>query len=363
MSVNKKIIETEAAVPEPLFTVYSNQSNATVGGTLNNIGFQPDFSIHSSVTRASHNVDTFNSSLDSPTSLKLLRIGTGAASSVLGYDYFSTNGGSFNVASGITSFNNGGEQNIHLFFKANGGTTSSNSDGSITSTVQVNSDAGFSIIRWTGTGSNGTIGTGLSTAADLIITKAIGTVSPGVGEAWPVFHSSLTNNNIGYLDRDYAASTGNKTSVYQDPTTTSTTFKVGNWRGINQNGLDMISYAFHSVEGFSSFGSYTGNGSSTGPTVTTGFEPKFIMIKRTDAASDWRIFDAARDSSNPRTNSITTNLFTAQSTTNGSVDFNSTSFQIKSSSSQVNASGGTYIYWVIGGDDANAINCVPNFSN
>jgi hypothetical protein len=178
-------------------------------------------------------------------------------------------------------------------WKANGGTTTSNTDGSVTSTVQANQAAGFSIVKWTGTGSNLTVGTGLTTAADLIITKAIGTVSPGVSEAWPVFHSSLVNNNIMYLDQTYGATSGNKTSVYQDPTTTSTTFGVETWRGINQNGVDMIAYCFAEVAGFSKFGSYTGNGTA-GQTITVGFELTWILIKSTVGTANWLLYDTTR---------------------------------------------------------------------
>ena len=362
MSVNKKIIESEATPPaDPQFTVYSNQSNSTAGGTLNNIGFQPDFSIHSSVTRASHFVDTFNSSLDSPTSLKLLRTNsTGAFGSALGYQYLSTNGGSFNIPSGITSFNNGGEQNIHFFFKGNAGTTSTNTDGTLTSTVQVNQTAGFSIVEWTGTQNNQTIGHGLNSAPKLIICKN------DFAAGWPTLFigSSTSYRYYGLrLNNNQANNAGNGTIFFQNFQPSSTLFKVGANDENNKSDVACIAFCFTEIAGFSKISSYNGNGSSTGPTVTTGFEPKFIMIKAANATGSWRIFDAARNSSNSRTNSITTNLFTAQSTTDGSVDFNSTSFQIKSSSSEVNASGVTYLYWVIGGDDTNAINCVPNFSN
>jgi hypothetical protein len=242
-------------------------------------------------------------------------------------------------------------------WKANGGTTSSNTDGSITSTVQVNQAAGFSIVKWTGTGSNLTVGTGLTTAADLIITKAIGTVSPGVGEAWPVYHSSLPSDKIVYLDHDYAQS--GKSSVYQNPTTTSTTFGVETWRGINQNGVDFISYCFHSVTGYSSIGSYTGNGSTNGPIVNTGFEPAYVMIKRTDSIDDWIVVDNKRNTVNSRYNYLMPNSSavengSASGTVNPLVNFLTNGFQIAATWGAVNNNGSPYIYIAFASDASTA---------
>ena len=261
------------------------------GGTqaITGVGFQPDF-----VWIKQRNGTTWHNLQDSTrgSTNHLYSNATNSQDTTAnGVTSFDSDG--FTLGGG-NGFNGSGQSMVAWCWKANGGTTSSNTDGTITSTVQANSDAGFSIVKWTGTGSNLTVGTGLTTAADLIITKAIGTVSPGVGEAWPVFHSSLVNNNIMYLDQPYGATSGNKTSVYQDPTTTSTTFGVETWRGINQNGVDMISYCFHSVNGFSKFGSYTGNGTAGQAITTVGFEPTWVLIKSTVGTSNWLLYDTTR---------------------------------------------------------------------
>ena len=261
------------------------------GGTqaITGVGFQPDFVwIKGRTLTVAHGAyDSTRGATKYLSPSETLAEGT--YSTVL--NAFGADGFTVGSNSGV---NSNGQDYVAWCWKANGGTTSSNTDGSITSTVQANSDAGFSIISWTGTGSNGTIGTGLSTAADLIITKARGTVSPGVSEAWPVFHSSLVNNNIMYLDQPYGATSGNKTSVYQDPTTTSTTFGVETWRGINQNGVDMSGWCFHSVNGFSKFGSYTGNGTAGQAITTVGFEPTWVLIKSTVGTSNWLLYDTTR---------------------------------------------------------------------
>jgi hypothetical protein len=112
---------------------------------------------------------------------------------------------------------------------------------------------------------------------------------------------------------------------------------------VNNSGATYVAYCFAEVEGFSKFGSYTGNGSATGPSVTTDFEPTWLMIKRTDTTSDWIILDSARDTANPRDKFLEPNTADAEATGND-VDFNATGFQLKSTSASTNDTGGTYIY-------------------
>ena len=321
MSLGKRLISAEAPF-ENAFNVVTYSGNSSTQ-SITGVGFKPDV-----VWIRERGPNAENSNLyDSTRGIRYFLTTNNQSASVLGgtgrLTSFDTDG--FTVGSD-NEINDNGSTYVAWCWRANEGTTTSNTDGSVTSTVQANQAAGFSIVKWTGTGSNLTVGTGLTTAADLIITKAIGTVSPGVGEAWPVFHSSLTNNNIGYLDQTYAASSGNKSTVYQDPTTTSTTFKVGNWRGINQNGLDMIAYCFHSVEGYSKFGSYSGSGSSNTQSVNTGFQPDWVMIKDYSAGGSWWIQDSVRGS----TKSLKANATSAESTTNYVTGFTSTGFNVTS---------------------------------
>ncbi len=352
---NKAISAAEVTTlynENPLVASYRFEGNANddtrnYDGTATNVtyeyglGFTPDFVwIKDRSATRDHNITDSTRGVTHP-----IYIESGAeltnSTFVTSFDT-----GGFTLGNNATA-NESGEDFVAWCLKANGGTTSSNTDGTITSTVQANTDAGFSIISWTGTGSNGTIGTGLSTAADLIITKARGTVSPSVSEGWPVYHSSLPSDKILYLDQNYAQS--GKSTVYQNPTTTSTTFGVETWRGINSNGVDMISYAFHSVENFSSFGSYTGNGSATSPPIIeTGFEPAFVMIKNTENGStSWAIADNKRGFADLYANSSDAEF------SSGSLygaHFLSNGFTLNTSDISRNANNIEYIYMAFAAD-------------
>jgi len=181
--------------------------------------------------------------------------------------------------------------------KANGGTTSSNTDGDITSTVQANTDAGFSIVQYDGDGQNGqTVGHGLSSEPEVIIIK-----SRTFASHWPVYHKYNTGSS-GSPETEYVRINSTNatatTSVYWGNTApTSSVFSIGTDTDVNKSGETNIAYCFHSVEGFSKFGSYTGNAGTL--IVETGFEPAFLMIKRTDAATyDWYILDNKRNHQN-----------------------------------------------------------------
>jgi len=174
----------------------------------------------------------------------------------------------------------------------NGGTTSSNTDGDITSTVQVNSDAGFSIV--TDSPSNNTarsIGHGLGVAPQVIIRRARNRV-----ENWRVFHSAA--GSTGALTLDNADAYNSSTVLFTG--VTSTTFGVGTDFSVNGN-YNYISYCFAEKQGYSKFGSYVGNGSADGPFVYTGFKPAWIMVKDTESSGDnWQILDTKRDPHNPQ---------------------------------------------------------------
>ena len=146
---------------------------------------------------------------------------------------------------------------------------------------------------------------------------------------------------MGYLDQTYAF--GAATSVYTNPEVSSTTFNLDNWRGINQNGVNYMAYCFHSVSGYSKIGSYTGDGTTT-KTITTGFQPDFVMIKVTSQADNWVILDSVRGGSK----NLKPNSDAAEATESGTnVQFISTGFKLIGSGAglgQTNGSGKSYIY-------------------
>ena len=235
-------------------------------------------------------------------------------------------------------------------WKANGGTTSSNTDGSITSTVQANTTAGFSIVTYTSAAGGQTIGHGLGVKPDMYIIKERTTS----GDDWFVYHSALGAGKKLRLSGTSAAESD--TNIWQNTEPTSTIAYLQNdGGGVNQNtggNQNYVGYFFNSVKGYSKFGSYTGNGANDGPFVYTGFKPAWLMTKRTDSTSNWVMHDNTRDplneslsnnnGSNARKN-LYANLSNAEDSSRG-VNFYSNSFKVEAASSDVNGSGATYIY-------------------
>ena len=214
-----------------------------------------------------------------------------------------------------------------------GSSTVSNTDGSITSSVRANPSAGFSIVGWTGDGGAANIGHGLGVEPHLIIHKFRGGTSN-----WSVY-----TKTTGAGGRLILNSTAAFSSDGAFPTTpTSSLFYIGS--GFNDNGVDMISYCFAPVDGYSSFGSYTGNGSADGPFVYTGFSPAFFMVKASSSTSNWIIFDKERPGYNPEQDTLCPNLSNGEDASGGTTnDFLSNGFKIRGTTDR-NSSGVTYIY-------------------
>ena len=214
---------------------------------------------------------------------------------------------------------------------------SSNSDGTITSSVTKNADAGVSIVTWTGTGSAGTIGHGLNSKPDLIIVKVYGDTT--YSDNWPVYSSAFDGTHYAYLNdtRKFTDFAG----FWNDGTATSTVFPVGSYNSDNTKSL--IAYCFTSVDQYSRAGVYTGNGSNDGPFIHTNFRPKFILSKRTDSTSDWSIVDSERNGYNFSNKNLYPNG-TYPESTGTVVDILSNGFKWRTTLADFNASGGSFIY-------------------
>jgi hypothetical protein len=217
-------------------------------------------------------------------------------------------------------------------WKANG-QGSSNTDGSINTTyTSVNTTAGFSISKYTGTGSTATVGHGLGVTPKMIIFK---NTSSSVD--WRVYHEALGNTHRLCLN-DTSASTDDD-SAFNDTSPTSTVFTVGGSSSTNAG--TMIAYCFAEKTGYSKFGSYVGNNNADGTFVYTGFKPAWIMIKQTSDTNQWFIFDNKRNTFNPET------LYLQANTADGdnaftSLDFTSNGFKFLTSNAAFN--NGSYIY-------------------
>ena len=236
------------------------------------------------------------------------------------------------------SVNTSGGSYVAWNWKANGSGVS-NTDGSITSTVSANTDAGFSIVSWVGTEATATVGHGLNSAPEMIIVKDRDTAYN-----WVVYSESIGNTNYLRLNTTDASATYN---MWNNTSPTSSVFSLSGYDWVNNLNDDMIAYCFHSVEGFSKFGSYTGNGSTDGTFVYTGFRPAFLLIKRTDGGTNnWVIYDKERDPYNYVDDRLYPNLSSAESGGGASYsyDFLSNGFKLRSIGSEHNISGGTYIY-------------------
>jgi hypothetical protein len=218
-----------------------------------------------------------------------------------------------------------------------GSSTVTNTQGSITSSVRANATAGFSIVKFnTGTSSPFTVGHGLGAKPALIIDKAT-----GAGGAWSVYHSALGATKFLRLNLTNAADT--QTYPWNNTEPTSTVFTGGDlaWWG---NSFDHICYCFTPVVGYSSFGSYTGNGSTDGPFVYTGFRPRWVLIKYSSGVQDWILWDAARTPYNAVTSYLLPSKADAEDSSSAWLDFTSNGFKIRQSNSAVNTNNGTYIY-------------------
>ena len=227
---------------------------------------------------------------------------------------------------------------------ANGGTTSSNSDGNITSTVQANTTAGFSIVTFTGNGNNdATIGHGLGTTPAMIITK-----NRDDSVLWRVWHQDLTSTNVLFLNEDFAQTAPSGHSNGYIKTVGSSTYSVyqGNsdTNGVNGSGDDMIAYCFAEKQGYSKIGSYVGNGNADGTFVYTGFKPAWILIKRMDSTTSWRIIDSKRDTRNGCEARLFPDNTDAENLSALVLDILSNGFKIKSTNGGVNNSDSDYIY-------------------
>ena len=332
--------------PAQTDTDYSSKQFNTVlfdgNGTTNavtGLGFQPDLIIGftRSGAQSKRVVDSTRGGSERLYTDLSDAASTGTATiSSFDSDGFTATGGAFNNDSGKTCG--------AWCWKATGGTTASNGSGSITTTVQANTKAGFSIITYTGNGSNATIGHGLTKAPELIWVKR----RSGSAQNWRVYHASLGATQRLTLNDNRAAETA---STFQDTTPSNTVIYIGNDSNINTSGADQLAYAWHGVEGYSKFGSYEGNANNDGPFVYTGFRPRMLWIKEADNADDWVVYDTARDIANTGSSKVTrfeSSVVEFDGSTRA-IDILSNGFKIRTSNNTINQSSSTFV-WGCWGD-------------
>jgi len=235
---------------------------------------------------------------------------------------------------------NGSADNIVAWNWLAGGTGSSNTDGSITSTVSANTTSGFSIVKWSGNGTlPSTIGHGLGVAPKMIIVKQITANT----YSWLVYHQEI--GNTYYLALNTTDAKDNSVNLWGNTSPTSSVFTV-NHVATNASGVDYIAYCFADVQGFSKFGSYVGNGSADGTFVYTGFKPAFILIKNASNGSEnWEMFDTKRDTFNSSYKGLLPNTSGTELTnTAQSMDILSNGFKPRAAEYRFNEPNATIIY-------------------
>jgi len=306
-------------------------------GSTNNItgvGFQPDWVwIKNRSNTSSHN--TFD--VVRGATKGLFTNATDAEETVanrlsaFGSDGFTINGDTSNQT-------NASGSNFVSWNWLAGGATSSNSDGSITSTVSANTTAGFSIVSYTGTGSLATVGHGLGVVPAMILTKNRSSTYD-----WNGLHKSLTGTNGIFLNTTSASTSSS--SFWNNTNPTSLVFSLGSHVTTNNSGDNMIAYCFAEKQGYSKFGSYTGNGNADGAFVYTGFRPAWVMVKRTDSASEWSIYDTTRKTFNVGDLRLEANSSSAEDSHSVNYhDILSNGFKMRNSDAARNGSGNSYIY-------------------
>jgi len=254
-------------------------------------------------------------------------------------DFKSFDSDGFSIGSG-GAVNENSQTYAAWNWKANGA-GSANTDGSINSTVSVNSAAGFSIVKYVGNGAtSATVGHGLGVVPSMIIFKNLETTTN-----WLVYHKSLGNTHGLYLNGSDAKA--DNVDFFYDTSPTSSVWTMSNSTNNNQGSREHIAYCFAEKTGYSKFGSYVGNGNANGTFVYTGFKPAFLLMKRTNNAAHWIMYDNKRSTSSKNLTDkyFYASLSDAENTdTSEGMDFLSNGFKHRNAFNAANGSGDTFIY-------------------
>ena len=254
------------------------------------------------------------------------------------------------VTDGVTlgtgnASNGSGRTYVMWNWLANNTTGSSNTSGSITSTVSANTTSGFSIVSYTGNGSSGaTVGHGIGSTVGMILLKGRSFV-----DNWAVYHKSI--GGTGLLELNGTGGTNTISTRWNNTNAGATVFTLGNNSQVNNSGSTYIAYCFSEIKSFSKFGSYTGNGSTDGTFVYTGFKPAMVIMKSSSNTSNWAIWDNKRDDTNVVGKLLLPNTSGAESDLRSShypLDFVSNGFKLRTDAltgtTNINISAYTYIY-------------------
>ena len=250
---------------------------------------------------------------------------------------------SFNSDGFVLGTDSGINQSSQTFVSWNwkaGGSASNNTDGNKTISLSVNTTAGFSVGTYAGTGQDSTIGHGLGAVPDWLMIKNRSSGS----RKWQLWHNGLTGTNK-YLAIDRSDAELTDSASWDNTAHSNTVWNTYGSGEANQNGENFVCYAWTSIQGFSKFGSYTGNGNANGPFIYTGFKPAWIMTKQINGGSSWIVHDNKRDPINTVTEYFTVEENDAAGTLANSFDLCSNGFKVRTSNGDRNSNGDTFAYW------------------
>jgi hypothetical protein len=335
--------------PSDYFNTVLYTGNGTTGHAITGVGFSPDFiwlknrSATSSHVLANEVVGITSGFLNSDN--------TNAENTTTIFDSVDADG--ITIASTGTGQNASGNNYALWNWLANGA-GSSNTDGSITSTVSANTTSGFSIVNFTTNASSGgaTIGHGLGSVPKMIIMKALNATYN-----WDIYH--VINGNDHRMTFTTSAKSGPSSDYWNNTTPTSSVFSIN--QGFYGTGISTIAYCFAEKKGFSKFGSYTGNGNADGTFIYTGFKPAWVVTKSSSNLTHWNCKDNKRSTFNTVDDYHKLNESTAEDTgvSSHAMDFLSNGFKHRGNNDEVNSSGRTYIYMAFAENPLVGTNNIP----
>jgi hypothetical protein len=333
--------QTDDDIPIKLFNAITYTGTGSNGNNITGLGFQPDlvwFKNRSNGGGAyKNNLADTNRGVT-----KVVYSDSGNAEETNG-DITSFDSDGFSVGGSGTYVNASGQNYVAWGWRANGGTTSSNTNGSTTSTVQSNTKAGFSIISYSGNSTSGsTIGHGLNSAPDFILFKAL-----SGSENWAVYHRGIGGTKALELNTTSAEITNSNRFNNTDPSATLIT--MGNVGNVNESGKNYVAYAWHSVVGYSKFGVYEGNSNADGTFVYTGFRPRLLVVKNVDASDGWVVVDTEREPHNVMGEKVLNweGNYAEYDPANVNMDVLSNGFKLRNTDQKINTSH-TFVYMAWG---------------
>ena len=339
--INKRDGNTAIINPKKHFDVVTYGGNDATGRSITGLEFSPDF------IWVKNRSEAFSHALFDTVRGATKRMRSDA-NSVEGTDSdgitsFDSNGWTM---SGNDAINKNGNNFVAWCWKA-GGSAVSNSDGSITSSVSANQESGFSVVTYTGTGADASVGHGLGTKPQVLFVK-----SRTHTDNWKVwFRGVTTDDSYPWQLDDHGANYSGSDKWYNSPNgndTTTTTFGVSADNATNRSGATFVAYCFSERKGYSAFGTYRGNGSNNGQYIRTGFKPRALIIKKYSGTDNWMMWDTERDPHNLMHHRTSCSIPDVESTnvasTTSQLEIYGDGFQWRGSSNDTNGDGDKYIY-------------------